>query len=412
MIMKKMLIVSPFVPYDSVGHAGGKTHNFYLKYFKKSGDYEVRLISFYNESEKGKVDLDQYKIDHRLIYIDPSPQKKFVRKVNNFNSRVNPFNRYVNMVSLFEETKVLSTMHQMKREGYEPDIIILEWTQMVLLAPKMKKIYPNAKIAASEHDVTFLGFERKYRYENQSFKKKLAKFKYNKMKKLELDVLKNTCDLVVTHNGKDKELLLQHGMQEEKLHVIVPYFMDMTYVDRKPVTKDIIFFGAMGRAENYLSAIWFIENVFPKIADKEVRFIVIGGGPHKSLFKYVSDRVAIAGFVEDVTPYFASCLCAAVPLLLGAGIKVKILEMMSAGIPTLTNDIGIEGIPAIDGVHYLHCVEPEEYVEAINKLVSGSIDVDRLSDNMRSFMKEKFNLEKSAENYLERVNKIVSAERP
>jgi polysaccharide biosynthesis protein PslH len=403
--MKKMLVVSPYVPYDTVGHAGGKTHNYYLKYFQQSDDLKVKLISFCYENDEGKIDLNQYGVDHTLFTNQLSLKEKLFRKIINIQSRITQFDQYAGIVTNYEVFKVISLMKQMKKEGYYPDVILLEWTQMVVLAPKIKEIYPQSKIIASEHDVTFLGYERMYEYEKNTYEKQIKKNKFIKIKKLELDVLKNSCDLVVTHNEKDMELLLENGVTKEKLHVIAPFFMDMTNIHRNVTTKDIIYFGAMSRPENYLSAIWFIENVLDKISDNEVRFIVIGGNPHPSLLKYASDRVIIAGFVEDVAPYFSNCLCAAAPLVLGAGIKVKILETLSAGVPTLTNDIGIEGIPAKDGVHYLYCTDPNDYIETIHKILNGSIDLDILTENMRNFMKEKFNLEHSAENYLERINK-------
>ena len=44
--MKKMLWISLNVPYDTVNHAGGKSHNFYIKYFQRSKEFEIHLISF------------------------------------------------------------------------------------------------------------------------------------------------------------------------------------------------------------------------------------------------------------------------------------------------------------------------------------------------------------------------------
>lgn len=110
--------------------------------------------------------------------------------------------------------------------------------------------------------------------------------------------------------------------------------------------RSVLFFGAMARPENYLSAIWYIENVMPRIQDLKLKFVVLGSNPAEVFEKYINDEVIVTGFVEDVTPYFEKSLCLVAPLVLGAGIKVKILEAMSAGIPILTNAIGIEGISA------------------------------------------------------------------
>ena len=132
----------------------------------------------------------------------------------------------------------------------------------------------------------------------------------------------------------------------------------------------MLFYGAMARPENYKSAIWFIENVMPLLSDLDVRFVIVGARPDKSLLTYASDKVEITGFMDKVDPYFERCLCLVAPLVLGAGVKVKILEAMSSGIPVVTNHIGIEGIYAENGKHYIHCEAPEEYAECIHKLVN------------------------------------------
>lgn len=53
-------------------------------------------------------------------------------------------------------------LKKLKTSGYEPDIIILQWTQIVILEKKIKKFYPNAKYISIEEDVSFQGFYRRY----------------------------------------------------------------------------------------------------------------------------------------------------------------------------------------------------------------------------------------------------------
>ncbi|MEA4822266.1 MAG: glycosyltransferase, partial [Erysipelotrichales bacterium] len=365
------------------------------------------LVSFYEKAEESKLDLVKYNIKNKLICNDSLRKFKarILREVLNCESRHNPFNRHCNIVNNYKLYRLLSALKELKNDGYMPNIIILEWTQVVLLVEEIKKIFPGSKIVASEHDVTFLGYLRKYQYEENIIAKINAKRKYYRIKKLELKAL-NNCDLIVTHNEKDMKLLLDNNISIDKQHVIVPYFMNMSSIVRNASSKDIIFFGAMNRAENYLSAIWFIENVFYKIKDEATRFIIIGGNPHRSLFNFANERVLITGFVEDVSPYFTNCLCFVAPLVLGAGIKVKVLEALSAGVPVLTNEIGIEGIPAINGEDYLHCYSADDYINYIDKIICNEIDTVRISKNSQQFIKDKFNLENSAQKYSLRLNSI------
>jgi len=135
--------------------------------------------------------------------------------------------------------------------------------------------------------------------------------------------------------------------------------------------------GAMGRIENGLTAIWYIEKVMPELSDTNVRFIIAGSHPSEKLRSYANERVVVTGFVDSIDEYFEKSLYFVAPLVLGAGIKVKVLEALSSGIPVLTNEIGIEGIPAQNKKHYLFCKQPEDYAEAIHKILDGQIDVKK-----------------------------------
>lgn len=55
--MKNILWISFRVPYDNVAHAGGKLHNYYLKGLNKNTKNKIKLISFFNERDIGKIDV-------------------------------------------------------------------------------------------------------------------------------------------------------------------------------------------------------------------------------------------------------------------------------------------------------------------------------------------------------------------
>ena len=82
----------------------------------------------------------------------------------------------------------------------------------------------------------------------------------------------------------------------------------------------------MSRPENYLSAIWFIDNVMPLLKSDNYRFVILGSRPPEELKKRECTKIVITGFVESIVPYFEKSMCMVAPLVLGAGIKVKIIE--------------------------------------------------------------------------------------
>ena len=373
------------MPYNTIRHAGGKTFNYYFTNIVKDQNNRVKVIGICKEEEVKK--LEEKGENAELVPI--------LTKGNTFlNLKRVAYDMVGYALHLDKCDGSFYKYHQIKKElnnlMFEPDIVVLEWTNMVLLYKTVKQRFPDAKLIASEHDVTYLGLQRK-----GLNAKKLAR-----AKKQELEALHN-CDIVMPQNVKDKNLLVQDGIPEDKIHVIVPYYHDMGYIERKKLNHDILFWGAMYRPENYEAAIWFIENVMPLLEDLDVRFVVAGNRPPEKLKQYASSRVVITGFVEDETPLFESSMCFVSPLLTGAGIKVKVIEALSAGIPILTNDIGIEGIPAVNGESYFHCEKPEEYSRIIHELYNNKIDTERLTTNQRKVIAKHFNLEESYAGYEE-----------
>ena len=94
------------------------------------------------------------------------------------------------------------------------------------------------------------------------------------------------------------------------------------------------------------------------------------------------------------------------PLILGAGIKVKILEAMYSGIPVLTNDIGIEGIEAEDKKDYYHCVTAEEYEKVIRTIYSTESSV-----NGKEKIVKEFNLDTFFDQYYQTIKEIWRGKR-
>lgn len=405
--MKKILWISPYAPYDKVDHAGGKVHNYYVKYFHKSGKFDITLLSLCLKKEEKFLDLEKYGIKNNIFVMDQSKLKQFERRSKSAWSYVNPFDKYAGICLDYERKHIQKMLVDYRNKGNRPDIVILQWTFSLAFSAEIRQYFPNCKIIAIEEDVTFLGYERKWKKAELPYQKFFWKTRYQKIKKLELNWLKNV-DLVVTNNPKDTRLLIDNNISEEKIFTSMPYFDDYSAIKRNVEGRDILFLGAMSRAENYLSAIWFIDKVMPQLYDLNVRFLVAGSNPPEALKAKESSVVKILGYTDNMAEYFGKCVCFVAPLILGAGIKVKILEAMSAGIPVLTNEIGIEGIEAKKGDEYIFCSEADEYICAIKKLLSDCWLGEKLSTNSRKFIKENYCMASRLDQLIDKIeNELV-----
>lgn len=404
--MKKILWISPLAPYDTVGHAGGKNHNYYLKYVVSQKKFDVKLLSMCIPEEFGKLDLDKYGIKNDIFCIPGKGVQNLIKKIINIESTLNPLNPGHKKLANYTRICFSILFKRNVTDVKNADIIVCQWTESLLIYSLLQRyVRKDVKFVAIEEDVSYLGYQRKIQYSDDFLPKLYWKMQYAGLKRKELDLLKR-CDLVVTTNQKDLALLKNDGIPENKLFSMIPYYDDYFRVDRDNTDKYmILYYGAMDRKENHSAAIWFVKEVLP-LLDERFRFVIIGSKPNEKLLKLRSERVIVKGFVKNVSEYFAKCLCMAVPLMLGAGIKIKILEAMSAGIPVLTNNIGIEGIYAKDGEEYLHCNTKEEYAAKIQMLSENKIDSNTLGKNAKRFINHRFNIENSARKFMDHLRNL------
>ena len=77
----------------------------------------------------------------------------------------------------------------------------------------------------------------------------------------------------------------------------------------------------------------------------DVEVLLLGADPPSALEVRRSKNVIITGFVPDPTELLWSAHIAVLPIRLGAGVKIKVLECLGAGLPVVTTSVGAEGIP-------------------------------------------------------------------
>ncbi len=109
----------------------------------------------------------------------------------------------------------------------------------------------------------------------------------------------------------------------------------------------MVFFGNMSRQENIDAVLWMSRDILPHIRQRhpQAHLWIVGAHPSDEVLALSGPHIHVTGFVENPMDIFARTDLAVVPLRLGSGVKIKILETIAAGIPTITTPVGAEGIP-------------------------------------------------------------------
>jgi glycosyltransferase involved in cell wall biosynthesis len=398
-----ILWLSFLPPRKSPQDAGTQSFSYYYYAMCNDSRFRVKLLASVFE-DLDKTESENNDNDHKYFFAESS---SVIQRLQNIESTLNPYTRYAGLLSNFLVHEILVELNRLRDEGYLPDIVVLEWTSMVVLAEQVKAIFPKSKLVATEQDVAFVGLERWSKYPSDPFRRWFRETRAKVEKRIEVNSLK-LCDLIIPMNADNGELLVREGVCKSKIWGMSPYYHSMMNLERNGDDKTILFFGAMNRSENVLSVKWFVDKVMPRLDDLNVRFVILGSKPTDEVMRLESERVHVTGYVECVDCYFSRCACVVVPLVLGAGIKIKVLEALSAGAPTLSNAIGIEGIHAEDGDAYLHCETPEEFADGVRKIILDHEFAYQLSCGSRAFMRDNFSYEKSLEEYKNRILGLCS----
>lgn len=137
--------------------------------------------------------------------------------------------------------------------------------------------------------------------------------------------------------------------------------------------RTLLFVGSMDYHANIEAVTWFVREVWPGIAAtfQDVDFVIVGRSPAPEIRALASERIHVTGTVEDVRPFYNEAAAVVVPLRIGSGTRLKILEAMAAGVPVVSTRIGAEGIAVEDNVNCLLADTPKDLMGAIAQVLTS-----------------------------------------
>ena len=194
---------------------------------------------------------------------------------------------------------------------------------------------------------------------------------------------------------------------------IIPNGVDITHYRPDFTTEapaHLIYIGSMDWYPNEDAVAFFADEVFPQIQAKvpDVAFSIVGGNPPPQVQKLAErEGVVVTGRVPEIKPYFAEATVFVVPLRIGSGTRLKILEALAMGKAIVSTTVGAEGLALKDGEEIFIADEPTAFADAVIRLLTDSELRRRMGENGRARVERDYDWRSIGEKLHEVYTKIV-----
>jgi glycosyltransferase involved in cell wall biosynthesis len=195
---------------------------------------------------------------------------------------------------------------------------------------------------------------------------------------------------------------------------VVPSGFDPTHFapSEPPVARDprrLVFVGSMDYGPNADAAVHFVRDVLPLVRARrdDVVLEIVGGEPTPEVRALAGPGVTVTGRVPDVRPYLERAGVVVVPLRIGGGTRLKIVEALALRAPLVSTATGAEGLGLVDGEHLLLADAPELFAQRVLELLSDPARACALGERGAAFVQRRYRWDALASDLVEYWEHVV-----
>ena len=154
----------------------------------------------------------------------------------------------------------------------------------------------------------------------------------------------------------------------------------------------------------------FARQVWPGVRQErpELIFTIVGRNPAARVRELASiPGVEVTGTVSDVRPFYQQAVAAIVPLRVGGGSRLKILEAMAASVPVVSTRLGAEGLDVNDHENILIADTSEELQRAILSMAGNQSLRDRIAAGGQALVSDHYDWSQLGANLIEIYQQLL-----
>ena len=375
----KILFVAPRMPFPPLKGDRVRPYNFVKEL---SGRHSIDLCTFCEGEEdmSGISEMRKYCRNVETVQLS-----RFSSYINTARGLINFRPLQVNYYYSGEMAKKIRAMST--SNNY--DVVHFVLNRMT----PYRRFCNGEKVVLDHIDALSLNMIRRAKNEHSILKKAVFNYEAFNLSGYEKRI-RGTYDASIVSSKIDKDALGDDTIE------VIPNGVDTGYF--RPVSRDkdidFIFTGNMNYFPNVNAALYFAEEILPKIlrTRPDASFYIVGIDPSKEVRAlHDGKNIIVTGFVDDIREYMNRSRVFVAPLRSGSGIQNKILEAFACGVPVVSSTCGNAGISAKDGEHLLIADDPMRFVSALIELLDNKEKRDSLSEKARCLAEKEFSWSKS-----------------
>ncbi len=385
--MSNILFITTFIPYPPHGGAYQRSYNIIRHLAKKHNIYLIGFIKKADDYENAKRLEEICKIKVFPFRLTEDWSKIGLIK-GLFSNLISPL-PYVTQKSF--KSNICNTIKRLTQE-VRIDIFhcdMIELAEYINIIPKVPlTILVN-------HNVESTLMLRHAEVEKNPIKKWFFLHQYKKLLRYE----KKMCPLFnycVAVSELDKQQL--QSIAPQAAFTVIPNGVDVDYFrpqnsELRTPNSELIFAGRTDYLPNIDGLNFFLHEIFPLIKKeiKDARLTIIGKTrTNNDIGLPLTNDVTHLGFVEDIRPYIGKAAVYVVPLRIGGGTRLKILDAMAMGKAIVSTSIGAEGIDVTHGKNILIADTPEDFSRQVIRVLNDDTLRQSLGKEGRRLVEEKY----------------------
>lgn len=379
--MKKILYIAPSPP----NHLNRVRSLNLLKAFQ--GQAEVHLLCL-SQDESDYIYLEK----HRNLYTESTVFRQ-PRWRSTLQCLFGIFRQASLRVSYCSNRSLHEYLSRIDSSSY--DLIYITPLRMAQYA----RYFPPEKVWVDLTDSMSLYYNRIRRIGVPLFEKLIALYEGRYFRLFEKKILQQYKTIYCSK--VDLDYAHTHVSAPGHTSIVIPNVVDLNDFPlfSRPdnsFTFRLCYWGILSSPFNYTAIEILVNDIFPRLREKSSDFTleIIGPNPPRHLLQRSTEGIIFTGYVHDLMSKLSQMDLFVCPLLLGTGVKNKILQSIACGLPILTTAIGAEGIEGIEELASRKQLVIENSIDRYPELIMDLSRRSRSADTqeMRSFIERNYSI--------------------